>query len=118
MSKRMTKIKVKDKVIVTAGRDKGKTGEVKQVFVPQKGARQQDMCVVITGVNVKTTHVKPNPNKQQPGGIVKREAPLHISNVAIFNPMTQKADKIGFKILADGQKVRVYRSNGEAISVE
>ena len=116
MSKRSTKLKSGDTVIVIAGKDKGKVGKVKAVYAPQHSVRHETMSIVVENVNLKTCHEKPNPSKQLPGGRVKREAALHISNVAIYNPATQKADKVGFKFLTDGQKIRVYRSNGEAIN--
>ena len=116
MSKRSTKLKTGDTIVVTAGKDKGKIGKIKSVHVPQHAVRQNTLSVVVENINIVTCHEKPNPSKQTPGGRVKREAALHISNVAIYNPLTQKADKVGIKFLSDGKKIRVYRSNGEAIT--
>jgi len=104
----MRKIKKGDNVVVIAGRDKGKRGDVARVV--------DDTHVVVNGVNQVKRHTKPNPMKNQPGGIVTKEMPIHVSNVAIWNPVTQKADRIGFRILDDGRKVRFYKSNGEQIN--
>jgi large subunit ribosomal protein L24 len=106
----MQKIKTNDNVIVVAGKDKGKTGLVKEVL----GTR-----VVVAGVNMVKKHLRSNPQQpEKTGGIVDREAALHISNVALLNPKTNKADKVGFKVLAKEQrKVRYFKSNGEVIDV-
>jgi large subunit ribosomal protein L24 len=104
----MRKIKKGDNVVVIAGRDKGKRGDVARYV--------DDSHVIVNGVNTVRRHTKPNPMKNQPGGIVSKEAPIHISNVAIWNPVTQKADRIGFKLMADGRKLRFYKSNGEQIN--
>ena len=74
------------------------------------------MHVIVNGVNTVKRHTKPNPMKNQPGGIVSKEAPIHVSNVAIWNPVTQKPDRIGFKLLEDGRKLRFFKSNGEQIN--
>ena len=104
----MRKIRKGDNVVVIAGRDKGKRGDV---------ARYVDEThVIVNGVNQVKRHTKPNPMKNQPGGIVTKEAPIHISNVAIWNPVTQKADRIGFRLMDDGRKLRFYKSNGEQIN--
>ena len=103
----MQKIRRGDTVILIAGRDKGRRGAVIEVL--------EDDRVRIEGLNMIKKHQKPNPNANQPGGIIEREAPLHISNVAIFNPATQKADRVGFKALGDGRRVRVFKSNKEMI---
>ena len=103
----MQKIRRGDTVILIAGRDKGRRGAVIEVL--------EDDRVRIEGLNMIKKHQKPNPNANQPGGIIEREAPLHISNVAIYNPATQKADRIGFKLLEDGRKVRVFKSNREMV---
>jgi large subunit ribosomal protein L24 len=103
----MRKIKKGDNVIVIAGRDKGKRGEVKE-FVDAEH-------VLVVGINQVKKHTRPNPMKNQPGGIVTKEMPIHVSNVAIYNPVTKKADRIGFRVLEDGRKVRFYKSNGEQI---
>jgi large subunit ribosomal protein L24 len=100
------RIKKGDQVVVTAGKDKGKQGEVVRV----EGDR-----VVVSNVNVVKRHTKPNPQAGQAGGVVEREASIHISNVMPFNPATGKGERIGFKVLEDGRKLRVFRSSGEAL---
>jgi large subunit ribosomal protein L24 len=105
----MQRIRKGDEVVVVAGRDKGKRGTVLR--------RVDAEHVVVEGVNRAKKHQRPNPMKNVTGGIVDKDMPIHISNVALFNPATQKADRIGFKTLADGRKVRVYRSNGEQVDV-
>jgi len=104
----MRKIKKGDNVVVIAGRDKGKRGDVARVV--------DDTHVVVNGVNQVKRHTKPNPMKNQPGGIVTKEVPIHVSNVAIWNPVTQKPDRIGFKLLEDGRKLSFFKSNGEQIN--
>jgi large subunit ribosomal protein L24 len=104
----MRKIKKGDTVVVTTGRDKGKRGDVSLIV--------GDTHVVVGGINTVKKHTKPNPMKNQQGGIVTKEVPIHVSNVAIWNPVTQKADRIGFRLLEDGRKVRFYKSNGEQIN--
>ncbi|HIV55097.1 MAG TPA: 50S ribosomal protein L24 [Candidatus Anaerobiospirillum stercoravium] len=101
------KIRRNDDVIVIAGKCKGQTGKVTAVFT-------KEQKVLVEGVNKVTKHVKPNPNLQIEGGITQQEAALHISNVAILNPATNKADKVGFRF-EDGKKVRFFKSNGETI---
>ena len=103
----MNKIRKGDQVIVLTGRDKGKRGTVT--------ARIDVDHVVVEGVNVVKKHVKPNPMKGTTGGVVDKTLSIHQSNVAIFNAATGKADRVGVKILADGKKVRVYKSSGEEI---
>ncbi|MCB6183759.1 50S ribosomal protein L24 [Leeia sp. TBRC 13508] len=103
----MQKIRKSDDVLVIAGKDKGKRGVVKSIL--------DNGYVVVEGVNVAKKHVKPNPVKGVAGGIVAVEKPIHVSNVALFNPATQKADRVGFKLLEDGKKVRVFKSNGEQV---
>lgn len=103
----MRKIKRDDEVIVIAGRDKGKRGKVVRVL--------QDNRLIVSGVHMIKKHQKPNPQLGVAGGIVEKEAPIEPSNVAIFNGATQKADRVGFKILEDGKKIRVFKSNGEAV---
>jgi len=105
----MNKIRKGDNVVVIAGKDKGKRGSVLQ--------RIDDEHVVVEGVNKVKRHTKPNPMRNQPGGIVEKEMPLHVSNVALFNGQTQKPDRVGFKTLEDGRKVRVFRSTGEMVDV-
>jgi large subunit ribosomal protein L24 len=103
----MNKIRKGDDVVVIAGKDKGKRGTVL--------SRLDDEHLVVEGINRVKKHTKPNPMKGQPGGIVEKEMPIQVSNVALFNPGTQKADRVGFKILDDGRKVRVFKSNGEVV---
>ena len=103
----MQKIRKGDEVIVIAGRDKGRRGTVMQCL--------DDDRVIVGGVNRVKKHVRPNPTKGQTGGIIEKEMPIHISNVALFNPATQKADRVGFKILEDGTKVRIFKSTGELV---
>ena len=103
----MNKIRTGDEVIVIAGRDKGKRGRVLR--------RADEQRVVVEGVNVVKKHVRPNPLKGVPGGIVEKTMPIHQSNVAIFNPVTGKADRVGIKLSADGKRVRVYKSSGAEI---
>lgn len=98
----MRKIKRDDEVIVIAGKDKGKRGTIKRVL--------KDNRFVVSGVNIIKRHTRANPYTNQPGGIIEREAPIHASNVAIFNAETGKADRVGFKVLEDGSKVRIYKS--------
>jgi len=102
----MSKIKKGDNVVVLAGRDKGKRGDVTRVFTDH---------VLVAGVNQVKKHQRPNPMKGEQGGIVTKEAPLHVSNVAIWNPVTKKGDRIGVRSLDDGRKVRFFKSNGELI---
>ena len=104
----MRKIKKGDNVVVIAGRDKGKRGDVARVV--------DDTHVIVNGVNQVKRHTKPNPMKNQPGGIVTKEVPIHVSNVAIWNPVTQKPDRIGFRLMEDGRKLRFFKSNGEQIN--
>ena len=104
----MRKIKKGDTGVVIAGRDKGKRGDVAKIV--------DDSHVVVGGINQVKKHTKPNPMKNQPGGIVTLEAPIHVSNVAIWNPVTQKAARIGFRMLEGGRLVRFYKSNGEQIN--
>ncbi|MDZ4314785.1 MAG: 50S ribosomal protein L24 [Azonexus sp.] len=104
----MEKIRKGDNVIVLTGKDKGKRGSVSR--------RVDDEHVLIDGVNRAKKHTKPNPVKGIAGGIVDKDMPIHLSNVALFNPVTQKADRVGFKLLDDGRKVRVFKSNGELVS--
>jgi len=103
----MRKIKKGDKIVVLAGKDKGKQGNVMQVLV--------DGRVLVEKINIVKKHVRPNPNKGITGGIIDQEAPLQVSNVALLNPHTSKADRVGFKVLEDGKKVRVFKSNGEVV---
>ncbi|TXT25512.1 MAG: large subunit ribosomal protein L24 [Gallionellaceae bacterium] len=102
----MRKIKKNDDVIVIAGKDKGNRGSVLRVLEDR---------VLVSGINKVKKHTKPNPVKGEAGGIVEQEMPIHISNVAIYNAITKKADRVGIKMLEDGRKVRIFKSSGEAI---
>jgi large subunit ribosomal protein L24 len=103
----MNKIRKGDQVIAIAGKDKGKRGTVLRRVDAER--------VIVEGINRVKKHTKPNPLKNQPGGIIDMEMPIHVSNVALLNPATQEADRVGFKVLADGRKVRVFKSNGENV---
>ncbi len=105
----MNKIRKGDEIIVLAGRDKGKRGKI--------ASRKDDSYVVVDGINLVKKHAKPNPLKGVVGGIIEKTMPIHQSNVAIFNVKTGKADRVGVKVLADGKRVRVYKSSGEEIKV-
>jgi len=100
------RIKKGDQVVVTAGKDKGKQGEVVRV----DGDR-----VIVANVNIVKRHTKPNPQAGVAGGVVEREASIHISNVNVLNPASGKGERVGFKVLEDGRKLRVFRSSGEAL---
>jgi large subunit ribosomal protein L24 len=102
----MLKIRSDDEVIILTGKDKGKRGKVRRVL--------DDNRVVVSGVNMVKKHTKPNPQAGVAGGIIENESPIQISNIAIFNPKTNKADRVGFKISGD-RKVRIFKSNGEEI---
>ncbi|RYY72971.1 MAG: 50S ribosomal protein L24 [Gammaproteobacteria bacterium] len=102
----MLKIKRDDEVIVIAGRDKGKRGKVVRVLADR---------VIVSGINLIKKHQKPNPQAGVAGGIIEKEASIHTSNVAIYNSKTKQADRVGFKVLENGDKVRVFKSNGEAV---
>ncbi len=103
----MRKIRKGDTVVVTAGRDKGRTGTVVNVM--------SDGRVLVENVNMIKKHQRPNPGKGVQGAIVQKEAPLHVSNVALLNPATGKAGRIGVRSLKDGRKVRFFKSNGEMV---
>jgi large subunit ribosomal protein L24 len=103
----MRKYRKGDQVIVRSGRDKGRQGAVIRVL--------GDEQVIVEGINVVKRHTRPNPQANKQGGIVSKEMPLHVSKVAIWNPATKKADRVGFKVLADGKKVRRFSSNGEML---
>ena len=105
----MNKIRKGDTVVLIAGRDKGRRGAV----IGLDGDR-----IRVEGLNMAKKHEKPNPNANRPGGIIEREAPLHVSNVLVVNPATQKGDRVGFRALADGRKVRVFRSNKEMVDAK
>jgi large subunit ribosomal protein L24 len=106
----MRKLKKGDEVVVLAGKDKGKRGVVLKV--------QQDLeKIFVENINMVKRHTKGNPMQGTPGGIIEKEMPLHISNVAIWNTVSQKADRVGIKMLEDGQKVRFFKSNDEVVDV-
>ena len=105
----MNKIRTGDDVMVLAGRDKGQRGSVVRVF--------DDGRLIVQGVNMVKRHTKPNPMQNQPGGIVEKEAPIDVSNVGLFNPVTGRADRVGFRTLDDGRKVRYFKSNGEILDL-
>lgn len=106
----MARIRKNDQVVILAGKDKGKRGIVLRVL--------DDGHVVVEGVNRVKKHQKPNPMRNIQGGIVEKEMPIDVSNVALYNVATQKADRVGFKVLEDGRKVRVYKSNGEMVDAQ
>ena len=105
----MNKIKKGDEVIVLAGKDQGRRGQVIRVF---KNTR-----VLVENINLVKKHQKGNPNTGVESGIIEKEMPIHISNVMLFNPITKKGDKVGFKILEDGRKVRFFKSNNEVVDI-
>ena len=105
----MNKIRKGDKVIINTGKDKGKQGIVSDLIGEKR--------VVVEGLNMVKKNTKPNPGKGEQGGIISKEMPLDISNIAIFNIVTSKADKVTFKTLKDGKKIRIFKSNQEAIDV-
>jgi large subunit ribosomal protein L24 len=105
----MRRIRKDDEVIVITGKDKGRRGKVVRVV--------DDERVIVAGVNLIKRHTKPNPARNVAGGIVEREAAIHLSNVMLFNPFTRKGDRIGFRVLEDGRKVRYFKSNNEVVDV-
>jgi large subunit ribosomal protein L24 len=105
----LNKIRKGDKVIINTGKDKGKQGMVLSIL--------DDKRVLVEGLNMVKKHTKPNPTKGDQGGVVSKEMPLDISNIAIFNSATNKSDKVTFKSLKDGKKIRIYKSNKEAVDV-
>ena len=105
----MNRIRKGDTVVITAGRDKGRTGTVIRVLPDER--------VLVENVNMVKKHMKPNPMRNEPGGIVDKEMPVHVSNVALYNPASAKADRVGFKILEDGRKVRYFKSDGEVVDI-
>ena len=105
----MERIRKGDEVVVTAGRSKGQRGHVLKVLKDDK--------FLVENVNMVKRHQKPDPQNQKPGGIIERESPIHGSNVMLFNPATGKGDRVGFKNLEDGRKVRFYRSTGEVVDI-
>ena len=105
----MRRIRKDDEVIVIAGKDKGRRGKVMRVM--------DDSRVLVAGVNLIKRHTKPNPARGIAGGIVEREAAIHSSNVLLFNPITKKGDRVGFRVLENGRKVRYFKSNNEVVDV-
>lgn len=105
----MNKIRKGDNVYILTGRDNGKRGTVLRVY--------PDSRVTVEGINLVKRHTKPNPQAGAAGGIVEKEAPINVSNVALYNPVTQKPDRVGFRVLEDGRKVRYFKSNGEVVDV-
>ena len=106
----MRRIRRDDEIIVITGKDKGRRGKV--IRMVEDGER-----VIVAGVNMIKRHTKPNPARNVAGGIIEREAAIHISNVMLFNPATKKGDRIGFRVLEDGRKVRYFKSNHEVVDV-
>ena len=105
----MQRIKKGDDVVVIAGRDKGKRGSVLRVM--------SDGRLVVSDVNMVKRHTKPNPNRGVPGGIIEKEMPIDPSNIMLFNPQTSKGDRVGFRILEDGRKVRYFKSTDEVVDI-
>ncbi len=103
----MNKIRKGDEVVVLTGKDRGRRGAVLR--------RVDDERVVVEGINRVKKHARPNPLKGEVGGIVEKEMPIHVSNIALFNPASQKADRVGIKVLEDGRRVRFFKSNGELV---
>lgn len=106
----MRKIRKDDEIIVIAGKDKGRRGKIMRVL--EDGER-----VIVAGVNLIKRHTRPNPARNMPGGIIEREAAVHVSNVMLFNPVSKKGDRVGFRKLEDGRKVRYFKSNNEVVDV-
>ncbi|HOW62578.1 MAG TPA: 50S ribosomal protein L24 [Candidatus Contendobacter sp.] len=105
----MRRIRKDDEVVVIAGKDKGRRGKIVRVMDEER--------VIVAGVNLVKRHTKPNPARNVAGGIVEREAAIHVSNVMLFNPLTRKGDRVGFRVLEDGRKVRFFKSNNEVVDV-
>ncbi|MEI2780426.1 MAG: 50S ribosomal protein L24 [Candidatus Competibacter sp.] len=106
----MRRIRKDDEVIVISGKDKGRRGKVARVL--EDGER-----LIVAGVNLIKRHTKPNPARNVAGGIVEREAAIHVSNVMLFNPVAKKGDRVGFRVLEDGRKVRYFKSDNEVVDV-
>jgi large subunit ribosomal protein L24 len=105
----MRRVRIGDEVIITVGRSKGKRGKVLRVL---NGDR-----VIVEDANMMKRHSRPNPSAGKPGGIIEKEGPVHISNVMLYNSATEKGDRIGFKMLEDGRKVRYFKSSGEVVDI-
>ncbi len=106
----MNNIKKGDEVVVLTGKDKGKRGAVLSVL-------QEKQKVIVENINMAKRHTKGNPTQGSPGGIIEKEMPIHVSNVAIWNPVTKKSDRVGIKFLEDGRKVRFFKSNSEVVDI-
>jgi large subunit ribosomal protein L24 len=106
----MHKIKKGDTVIALSGKDKGKQGKVLRILPSKNRA-------VVEGINCVQKHVKPNPQKNVTGGIVTQEASINLTNLALYNPVSKKADKVGIKTLEDGRRVRIFKSNSELVDI-
>ncbi len=109
----MQRIKKGDDVVVLAGRDKGKRGSVLRVVIGKRGQRR----ALVDNVNLVKRHTRGNPQSGEAGGIIEKEAPINLSNLALVNPATGKGERIGYKTLEDGRKVRYFRSNGEIVDL-
>ena len=105
----MNRIRKGDEVIVIAGKDKGKQGSVLNIMPNGR--------LIVSDVNMAKRHTKPNPNRGQPGGIIEKEMPIDPSNIMLFNPQTNKGDRIGFRVLEDGRKVRYFKSTNEVVDI-
>jgi len=105
----MNRIRKDDDVIVIAGKDKGKQGSVLNVL--------PNGHLIVSDVNMAKRHTKPNPNRGQPGGIIEKEMPIDPSNIMLFNPQTKKGDRVGFRVLEDGRKVRYFKSTNEVVDI-
>ena len=105
----MRRINKGDEVIVTTGRSKGQRGHVLRIISAEK--------LLVENVNMVKKHQKPNPSMNQAGGIVEKESPFHVSNVALYNPGVAKGDRVSFKTLDDGRKIRIFKSTGEAVDI-
>ena len=106
----MNKLRKGDEVVVLSGKDKGRTGTINTI--------QPDGMVLVAGINVAKKHAKGNPQKNQPGGLLDKEMPLHASKLAIWNPGAKKGDRVGIRTLADGKRVRFFKSSGEQLDVK
>jgi large subunit ribosomal protein L24 len=111
MEKTKKKIRVGDEVILIAGKNRGERGKVLRLL-------NKVNKVVVEGLNLAKKHMKPNPQMGQNGGIIEKEMPINISNIALFNPVTQKASRVGYKFLEDGKKVRYFKDNNEVVDTE
>jgi large subunit ribosomal protein L24 len=109
------RIKCGDNVVLLAGKDKGRSGVVTRLFLRTKKFKADRLMAVVEGINMKKKHVKPNPNTNSEGGILEQEAAVDVSNIAFLNAQTNKADKVGYKVLENGKKVRITRSDNEVI---